>query len=65
MLPFLLTAGVTMLITWFATRWIESPPILLIVRILMATLIYLGLLWLFGAKILRECIGYLLKRKQS
>lgn len=65
MLPFLLTAGVTMLITWFATRWIESPPILLIVRILMATLIYLGLLWLFGAKILRECIGYLMKRSDK
>ena len=65
MLPFLLTAGVTMLITWFAARWIESPPLLLIVRILMATLIYFGLLWLFGAKILRECIGYLMKRSDK
>ena len=63
MLPFLLIAAVTMLITWFATRWIEDLLILLIVRILLAAVLYLGILWLFGAKILKECIGYLLKRK--
>ena len=63
MLPFLLIAAATMLITWFATRWIENLLILLIVRILLATVLYLGILWLFGAKILKECISYLFKKK--
>ena len=72
-LPFLLVAAVTMVITYFATLQLStlncqlSTPnrllILLITRILLATIIYLGLLWLFGAKILKECIGYLLKKK--
>ena len=61
-LPFLLIAAATMVITYFATRWIENLLILLIVRILLVAVIYLGTLWLFGAKILRECIGYLHKR---
>jgi O-antigen/teichoic acid export membrane protein len=65
MLPFLLFAAVTMFITWFATRWIDNLLILLIVRIILAASIYLGLLWFFGAKILKECIGYLLKRKMN
>ena len=62
-LPFLLLAASTMVITYFATRWIESLLLLLIARILLAAIIYIGLLWLLGAKILKECIGYLLKRK--
>ena len=72
-LPFLLVAAVTMVITYFATLQLSTlnsqlPTsnrllILLITRILLATIIYIGLLWLFGAKILKECIGYLLKKK--
>ena len=62
-LPFLLIATATMVITYFATSWIENLPILLIVRILLAAALYIGLLWLLGAKILKECTGYLLKRK--
>ena len=62
-LPFLLLAAASMLATYFATRWIDSLPLLLAVRILLAALIYLTLLWVFGAKILRECIGYLFRRK--
>lgn len=72
-LPFLLIATATMVITYFATRpltaWGETPNtwarllLLLITRILLAAAIYLGTLWLFGAKILRECLGYLSKKK--
>ena len=62
-LPFLLIAAATMVITYFATRWIDNLFLLLIVRILLAAAIYIGLLWLLGAKILKECIGYLFKRK--
>lgn len=62
-LPFLLIAATTMVITYFATCWIENKPLLLLCRILLAALIYLGSLWLFGAKILRECIGFLFNAK--
>ena len=72
-LPFLLIATATMVITYFATRpltaWGEAPNawarllLLLITRILLAAAIYLGTLWLFGAKILCECLGYLSKKK--
>ena len=61
-LPFLLIAAATMVITYFSTRWITPLPLLLIARILLASLIYLGILWLFGAKILKESIRYLLKK---
>ena len=63
-LPFLLVAAAAMAVTCFATRWIASPRLLLASRIPLAVLLYLGLLWLFGANILRECIGYLLKKKK-
>lgn len=65
MLPFLVIAATTMAITYFATCWIENAPLLLISRILIAIPIYLGILRLFGAKILKECIGYLTKKKNK
>lgn len=62
-LPFLLIAAATMTATYFATRWINTPWILLISRIFTAAALYLGMLKLFGAQILRECWGYLRKKK--
>ena len=71
MLPFLLTAAATMTIVYFITApFCDFQPsrmsyaILLLVRVLLAAAIYLGILWLFGAKILKECFGYLLKKKK-
>ena len=61
--PFLIIAAISMLITYFITRWIDSLLFLLLSRILIASIIYLAILWLLGAKILRECIGYLLLLK--
>ena len=63
-LPFLLIAAATMVITYFATSWIENLLILLITRILLAAALYIGLLWVFGAKILRECLSYLLHKNK-
>ncbi len=62
-LPFLLISAATMTATYFATRWINTPWILLISRIFTAAALYLGMLKLFGAQILRECWGYLRKKK--
>lgn len=74
MLPFLLTAAAAMVITHFLTLWLlpyllghttPSAWVELVVRILLAALLYLGTLWLLRAKILRESIGYLTSRKSS
>lgn len=63
-LPFLLLAAATMSVTYFATSWLHtSPSLLLLCRILLAALVYLGTLWLLGAKILKESIHYLFRKK--
>ena len=64
-LPFLLTAVLAMLITHFATREITNLRLLLLTRIPLAAILYLTALWLFGAKILRECIGFLLSTRKK
>ncbi|MCH5176012.1 MAG: lipopolysaccharide biosynthesis protein [Prevotellaceae bacterium] len=64
-LPFLFIASISMLITYFATRWIDNLYLLLVTRIFLASFLYLATLWLFGTKILYECISYLLHKKQT
>lgn len=61
--PFLFIATATMLVTYLATSWIEARPLLLLSRIALAAAIYIGILWITGAKILRESLSYLLHRK--
>lgn len=64
-LPFLLIAAMSMIVTYFATRWIDNLYLLLFARILLASLIYLATLWIVGANILRECVCYLLHSKKK
>ena len=77
-LPFLLIAAAAMAATYFITSTLldfnyqlsiinyQFPTLLtLLSRILIAALLYLGTLWLLGAKILKESIGYLLKKKST
>ena len=77
-LPFLLIAAAAMAATYFITSTLldfnyqfsiinyQFPTFLtLLSRILIAALLYLGTLWLLGAKILKESIGYLLKKKST
>lgn len=58
-LPFMLIAAATMLATYFLTRSIENLYLLLAARIIIAAVIYISTLWILGANILKECIGYL------
>lgn len=71
-LPFMLVAAFTMLLTYFATLPLASLTFhsthtqlatLLLCRIVLAATVYTGILWLFKAEILKESIGYLRKRK--
>ena len=61
-MPFLLIAACAMLVTYFITQNIQSLYTLLFMRLLLAPALYLSALWLLGANILRECLGYLVKK---
>lgn len=61
-LPFLLIAGSTMIVTYFVTKDIQSLLLLLLTRLLIAPTLYLSVLWILGANILKECLGYLFKK---
>ena len=62
-LPFLLIAAFTMVATYFATCFIHNIYLLITARIITASLLYLAVLNLLGAHILKECTSYLLKKK--
>lgn len=62
-LPFVLVATVVMGLTYVCTRPIEHQLLLLLTRMLVAAVLYLAILWLLKAKILRESLSYLVKRK--
>ncbi|MBQ0049412.1 MAG: lipopolysaccharide biosynthesis protein [Bacteroidales bacterium] len=57
--PFLVVALAAMAATYFITRSITTPWLLLALRIPLAAMIYVAALWLAGAKILRESLSYL------
>jgi hypothetical protein len=61
-LPFVLIATLVMGLTYLSTRAIEQRLLLLLVRIVVAAALYLAVLWLLKAKILRESLSYLTKR---
>ena len=63
-MPFLgFTIGILVL-TWWATKPIENLWLLMLSRIVMAALLYAGIMWISGARIMRETIGYLLHKKK-
>ena len=62
--PFLLLAGTVMAAGWFVTRSIDNIYISLAVKIITAAVLYVGLTYLSGAKIMRETIDYLIKKKR-
>lgn len=62
-LPFMLISAAVMTATYFCTFWISSRVALLIARIVIAALLYVGAMRLFSAEFLTECLGYLRKKK--
>ncbi len=57
--PFLLIAVLSMVATGWLTGGLETPWLLLAVRIVVAGILYIGIVWLTGAKILRESIQFI------
>ena len=62
-MPFALIATFTMGITYTITLSLSSPLLLLLTRMLVAAILYLAILGVLKAKILRESLAYLTKRK--
>ena len=64
-LPFLAFTLIVLGMTWWLTRGIENLWLLLISRILLAAILYGGIMWLSGAKIMREAIHYILNKNED
>ena len=61
-LPFLVLSAISMAFAWWATQSIDNIYLLLLCKVLIAAPLYLGLVWVSGARIIRESAGYLLKK---
>lgn len=63
LLPFAGVAILTMLFTWWVTNVLQLADVglwlLLIVRILFAAALYLGLMWILKAEVMRESFSYI------
>ncbi|MBO4397896.1 MAG: lipopolysaccharide biosynthesis protein [Bacteroidaceae bacterium] len=64
-MPFLIITAITMLITYFSTTQITNDILLLVTRILLAAVIYIGILWVLRARILRESIDYFRRKNRK
>lgn len=62
-LPFLLLATSVMGLTWLITRPIASPWWLMLSRIVLAATLYAGMCYVTGAKIMRESLQFLFRKK--
>ncbi len=61
-LPFAFTAAGVMAVTGFCTHGIDTLWLKLLCRVVMASALYLGVMRMAGAVILKECIGFFLSR---
>ena len=63
-IPFALTAAVVMVVTGFVTLSIENLWLLLLSRVVIAALLYYGVMRLTGAVILKECLAFILSKRK-
>lgn len=61
-LPFAAVTLAAIALSWLVTKNIEKPILLLITRIVTTAAGYIGLLYILKAQVLRESIGFLLKK---
>lgn len=64
-LPFLIFTLIVHSFAWWATSGITVMWLRMISRIAMAAILYAGIMWVSGAKIMRETVGYLFKSRQT
>lgn len=61
-IPFALAAVAVMAVTHEITQWIAAPFILLVARIIVAALLYYTVMKVASARILDDCMDFLLRR---
>ena len=62
-LPFFLYAAAVMAIAWWLTSGMEASWLRMGLKIVIAVVLYVGLLWVSGAKILKESVAYVRKNR--
>ncbi|MGN0234373.1 MAG: lipopolysaccharide biosynthesis protein [Bacteroidaceae bacterium] len=62
-LPFMFLSAACMAFAWWITRPIESLWLLLLAKVVMAAVLYVTVMWLSGARIMRESADYLFRRR--
>ena len=62
-LPFAFVAAACMLLTYGLTTWTDSLWLLLLLRIVIAGVLYIGTMKLLHAKTLDECLTFILKKR--
>ena len=62
-IPYLFMAAIVMIATYHVTLIIENIFVLLVARILIAALLYIGIAWIARSKELYEITNFLFKRK--
>lgn len=62
-LPYALATVVTFLLSWYITKGIKNLYWLLAAKILTSVVIYIGVLWICRATILKESIHFVLRKK--
>ena len=60
-MPFLVFTLAVLALTWWLTSGICNLWLLLISRVIIAAALYGGIMWVSGAKIMREAIHYIIK----
>lgn len=63
-LPFAMLAAASMIVTALVTRPISNLFLLLLAKVVLAATLYLGTLWLLGARILRDSLHYLMPHRR-
>ncbi|MCR5820342.1 MAG: lipopolysaccharide biosynthesis protein [Bacteroidaceae bacterium] len=64
-LPFFLFAAMVMILSWWLTSGMSAGWLRMGLKILLAVVLYIGILWVFGAKILSESIAYIINKKRD
>ena len=63
LLPFAVITAMVLFATYHLTACIANAYLLMLSKIVVAALLYMGIMWLSGAKIFKESIQFLFKRK--
>ncbi len=63
--PFAFIATLSMIVSYWLTSSFENIYLVFLLKIVIATTVYLGTLWMLDAKILKESIDFFLKKKSE